>query len=159
MKTIEAVNVYNLLKIGKFSSMDGRSQISFLRVMKTLRPVAESYAKDIEEAREKMKGDDFEVFQERMEKWLQREKFLMDKAKKENVEYDSLLTEEEVKEVKELNDIDRLYTKKFMDYKKELDESEVGMELQKVEETAFEKFIEANDFEAEKKLLLQEVLC
>ena len=60
MKTIEAVELFTVLKDLKLSGMDTSDRLKVIRNLRALREVADKYSADIDLAKERLKPDDYD---------------------------------------------------------------------------------------------------
>ena len=60
MKTIEAVELFTVLKDLKLSGMDTSDRLKVIRNLRALREVADKYSVDMDLAKERLKPDDYD---------------------------------------------------------------------------------------------------
>ena len=60
MKTIEAVELFTVLKDLKLSGMDTSDRLKVIRNLRALRGVADKYSADMDLAKERLKPDDYD---------------------------------------------------------------------------------------------------
>lgn len=60
MKTIEAVELFTVLKDLKLSGMDTSDRLKVIRNLRALREVADKYSADMDLAKERLKPDDYD---------------------------------------------------------------------------------------------------
>lgn len=147
IKTIEAVNAYNTLKELKLNSMNDESMMNVWKSMKALRPVADTYNKDVEEAQTTLKDDKLEEMQKKLQQARENER----KAKTEDYQY----TEEDITLLNEVNDFFTAYKKKTEKYFQDLAEAEVEVEIEGIETSELLKALKTceKNFESMETLL------
>ena len=137
IKTIEAVKAYNTLKELKTSSMSDETMMNVWKDMKALRPVAETYNKDVEEAQNTLKDDKMEEMQGKLQKAQENER----KAKSEDYQY----TDEDITLLNEVNEYFTAYRQKTEKYFQELADTEVEVEIVEVEDTELLKALKSGE--------------
>lgn len=137
IKTIDAVNAYEALKSLKLSTIDDDMMINIWRNIKTLRKISEEYRKDIEDSRNVINDDEFNIMQQRLHSARIREE------KMKNGEY--TLTDDDRKDVNEINEYFAKYSAKIEKFNKEIDDKEVNLDIIKITDSDFLKILKAND--------------
>lgn len=137
IKTIDAVNAYEALKSLKLSTIDDDMMINIWRNIKTLRKIFEEYRKDIEDSRNVINDDEFNIMQQRLHSARIREE------KMKNGEY--TLTDDDRKDVNEINEYFAKYSAKIEKFNKEIDDKEVNLDIIKIMDSDFLKILKAND--------------
>lgn len=137
IKTIDAVNAYEALKNLKLSTIDDDMMINIWRNIKTLRKISEEYRKDIEDSRNVINDDEFNIMQQRLHSARIREE------KMKNGEY--TLTDDDRKDVNEINEYFAKYSAKIEKFNKEIDDKEVNLDIIKIMDSDFLKILKAND--------------
>lgn len=142
LKTSEIVSVYAILKDAKLTKMESTDKFKVLKVMRVMQPIA----------------DEWDSFIANVDKKLQKENHdeIIEKAKKWNSEGENttLTNEEKIEINKYLFEFEQ---EKKSCLKDEL-EKEVELSFDKINESAFEKLIDSNDWEVIKMLALESVI-
>ena len=146
VKTIKAVEAYRALKTLKVSSMSDEAMLAVWKNLKALRPVSETYDKDIEEVRATLQDEEFEKMQQRVKEAQEVERKVKEEARE--------LTEAEKQEIAEINAWFAVWNKKGEEYLKELAEKEVKVDVAEFEAEELLKAFKASDktFEEVEKL-------
>ena len=146
VKTIKAVEAYRALKTLKVSSMSDEAMLAVWKNLKALRPVSETYDKDIEEVRATLQDEEFEKMQQRVKEAQEFERKVKEEARE--------LTEAEKREIAEINAWFVAWNKKGEEYLKELAEKEVKVDVAEFEAEELLKAFKAFDktFEEVEKL-------
>ena len=146
VKTIKAVEAYRALKTLKVGGMSDDAMLAVWKNLKALRPVSETYDKDIEEVRVTLQDEEFEKMQQRVKEAQELER----KVKEE----DRDMTEPEKQEIAEINTWFAAWNKKGEEYLKELAEKEVKVDVVEFEAEELLKAFKASDktFEEVEKL-------
>lgn len=146
VKTIKAVEAYRALKALKVGGMSDEAMLAVWKNLKALRPVSETYDKDIEEVRATLQDEEFEKMQQRVKEAQELER----KVKEE----DRDMTEAEKREIAEINAWFAAWNKKGEEYFKELAEKEVKVDVVEFEAEELLKAFKASDktFEEVEKL-------
>ena len=121
VKTIKAVEAYRALKVLKVSGMSDEAMLAVWKNLKALRPVSETYDKDIEEERATLQDEEFEKMQQRVKEAQELER----RAKEEGRD----MTEAEKREIAEINTWFAAWNKKGEEYLKSLAEKEVEVDI------------------------------
>lgn len=142
LKTSEIVSVYAILKDAKLTKMESNDKFKVLKAMRVMQPIA----------------DEWDSFIANVDKKLQKENHeeIIEKAKKWNSEGENttLTNEEKIEINKYLFEFEQ---EKKSCLKDEL-EKEVELSFDKINESAFEKLIDSNDWEVIKMLALESVI-
>ena len=146
VKTIKAVEAYRALKTLKVSSMSDDAMLAVWKNLKALRPVSETYDKDIEEVRTTLQDKEFEKMQQRVKEAQEVER----KVKEE----DRDMTEAEKREISEINAWFAAWNKKGEEYLKSLAEKEVEVKIDLLDTAELLKAFKGSDrtFEDAEKL-------
>lgn len=131
MKTIEAVTAYKIMQETKPHAMSGEEQMKYIRIMRVLRPISEEYTKNVEEGTKTLQDDKFEEM---------REKSIKHTEALQNKTNDGLLS---FSELKELNEYSEKYQKSVNGLIKELNDTEINLEIERLSEESFGKLIES----------------
>ena len=146
IKTIKAVEAYRTLKMLKVGSMSDEAMLAVWKNLKALRPISETYDKDIEEVRATLQDDEFEKMQQRV-----REAQEVERRAKEEVRD---MTDAEKHEIAEINAWFAAWNKKGQEYLKELSEKEVKVDIVEIDVEELLKAFKMSDhtFEVVEKL-------
>lgn len=146
VKTIKAVEAYRTLKMLKVAGMSDEAMLAVWKNLKALRPISETYDKDIEELRATLQDEDFEKMQQRVKDAQEVER----RAKEEVRD----MTDAEKCEIAEINAWFAAWNKKGQEYFKELAEKEVKVDIDSLDATELLKAFKGSDrtFEDAEKL-------
>ena len=146
VKTIKAVEAYRALKVLKVSGMSDEAMLAVWKNLKALRPVSETYDKDIEEVRATLQDAEFEKMQQRVKDAQEVERKVKEDARE--------LTESEKREIAEINGWFAAWNKKGQEYFKELAEKEVKVDIVEIDVEELLKAFKLSDktFEEVEKL-------
>lgn len=121
IETIKAVEAYRALKTLKVAGMSDEAMLAVWKNLKALRPISETYDKDIEEVRATLQDVEFEKMQQRVKDAQEVER----RAKEEVRD----MTEAEKREIAEINTWFAAWNKKGEEYFKSLAEKEVEVKI------------------------------
>ena len=146
VKTIKAVEAYRALKTLKVGGMSDDAMLAVWKNLKALRPVSETYDKDIEDVRATLQDEEFEKMQQRVKEAQEVER----KVKEE----DRDMTEAEKREISEINAWFAAWNKKGEEYLKSLAEKEVEVKIDLLDAAELLKAFKGSDrtFEDAEKL-------
>lgn len=146
VETIKAVEAYRALKALKVGSMSDEAMLAVWKNLKALRPISETYDKDIEEVRATLQDEDFEKMQQRVKDAQEVERKVKGEARE--------LTEAEKREIAEINAWFAAWNKKGEEYLKELSEKEVKVDIVEIDVEELLKAFKMSDhtFEEVEKL-------
>lgn len=146
VKTIKAVEAYRALKTLKVAGMSDEAMLAVWKNLKALRPISETYDKDIEEVRATLQDEEFEKMQQRVKEAQELERKVKEEARDMN--------EAEKREIVEINTWFAAWNKKGEEYLKELAEKEVKVDVVEFEAEELLKAFKASDktFEEVEKL-------
>lgn len=146
VKTIKAVEAYRALKALKVSSMSDEAMLAVWKNLKALRPVSETYDKDIEEVRATLQDEEFEKMQHRVKEAQEVERKVKEEARE--------LTDAEKQEISEINTWFAAWNKKGEEYLKSLAEKEVEVKIDPLDAAELLKAYKGSDrtFEDAEKL-------
>lgn len=142
LKVKDIVNVYTILKDAKLTKMDSMDKFKLIKMMRAMKPTAEEWDSFLSTVDEKLKKENHDDFIEKARKWQQEgEK--------------TTLTEEEKLEVNTY----------FIEYQREKNEcikdeleKTVSLEFEKLQQGAFEKLIDSNDWDVKNIMELEHIL-
>lgn len=146
VKTIKAVEAYRTLKMLKVAGMSDEAMLAVWKNLKALRPISETYDKDIEEVRATLQDVEFENMQQRVKEAQEVERKVKEDARE--------LTEAEKQEIAEINAWFAAWNKKGQEYFKELAEKEVKVDIVEIDVEELLKAFKLSDktFEEVEKL-------
>lgn len=124
MKIKEAVSLYKILGEAKVSSLDELEIIKIIKIRRTLRIYVEQYEAFFKDAKEKLKPDNFDDFQNKAQKW-------------------NTLSDEEKFEI---NKMVREYDAKVNFAVKEESEKLIDITIDKLNEDSIVKLLKQNDW-------------
>ena len=135
MKTSAVIEVYKALKEAKLTKMESKEKFQVIKIMRSIKPVAEEWDAFMATVDEKLKGENHEAIVAMIQQW-QREGD------------NTTLTMEERKKINE-------YIAKFNTERNEL----INAELAKEVEVSFERFVDSNDMDVNVLTMLSENIC
>ena len=146
IETIKAVEAYRALKTLKVAGMSDEAMLAVWKNLKALRPISETYDKDIEEVRATLQDAEFENMQQRVKEAQEVERKVKEEARE--------LTEAEKHEIAEINAWFAAWNKKGQEYCKELAEKEVKVDIVEIDVEELLKAFKLSDktFEEVEKL-------
>lgn len=146
VKTIKAVEAYRTLKMLKVADMSDEAMLAVWKNLKALRPVSETYDKDIEEVRATLQDDEFKKMQQRVREAQEVERRAKEEARD--------MTDAEKREIAEINGWFAAWNKKGQEYFKELAEKEVKVDIVEIDVEELLKAFKMSDhtFEEVEKL-------
>ena len=146
VETIKAVEAYRTLKMLKVAGMSDEAMLAVWKNLKALRPISETYDKDIEEVRVTLQDEEFEKMQQRVKEAQEVERKVKEDARE--------LTESEKREIAEINKWFAAWNKKGQEYFKELAEKEVKVDIVEIDVEELLKAFKMSDktFEEVEKL-------
>lgn len=124
IKTITAVNAYNILKTIKVASLSDSSAISVWKTIRQLRPIADDYEVQKDQVVKSMEDGEFEKMSERLTNAKTREQKVL------NGEYK--LTKKEEKDVEEINKYFNSFNSKLTKYFNELENKMIDIDVVKI---------------------------
>ena len=146
VKTIKAVEAYRALKMLKVAGMSDEAMLAVWKNLKALRPVSETYDKDIEEVRATLQDEEFEKMQQRVKEAQELERKVKEEVRD--------MTEAEKREIAEINAWFAAWNKKGKEYFKELAEKEVEVDIDSLDAAELLKAFKGSErtFEDAEKL-------
>ena len=142
MKTRQVVEVVRVLGDAKISRMEDKDKFLVIRAMRQLKPVSSSHEEFVKDAREKLKGDDFEELRKKAEQW---------QAEGEE-------TALSIAERQHINAYFTGYTDRVNACVREEEEKDNEFAYERLSEEASRKLIASNDFDIKTIMSLQEAL-
>ena len=146
VETIKAVETYRALKALKVGSMSDEAMLAVWKNLKALRPISETYDKDIDEVRATLQDGEFEKMQQRVREAQEVERRAKEEARD--------MTDAEKREIAEINEWFAAWNKKGQEYFKELAEKEVKVDIVEIDVEELLKAFKMSDhtFEEVEKL-------
>ena len=146
IKTIQAVNAYNVIKDLKVSNLNEDDIISLWSDLKLFRPIADEYNKTVEDTKKTLQDDKYNEM-------VQRVKVAQERESKVNTE-GYVMTEDDIKDTKEINEYFAEFNKKGNDYFKNLEDAEIDLDIKTISNEELIKVMKEtnNGFETMLKL-------
>lgn len=146
VKTIKAVEAYRALKTLKVGGLSDEAMLAVWKNLKALRPISETYDKDIEEVRATLQDEEFEKMQQRVKEAQELERKVKEEVRD--------MTEAEKREIAEINTWFAAWNKKGEEYFKSLAEKEVEVKIDPLDAAELLKAYKGSDrtFEDAEKL-------
>lgn len=142
LKTQDVVSTFNLLSNGKLTKMESSDKFKVLKMMRVMQPIADEWESFMKHVDEKLKKDNHDEIVEKVKQWQQEGE-------------NTTLTEAERIEI----------NKYFAEYQQEKNDcindelkKVVSLSFDKINESAFEKLVDSNDWEVIKILELEKVI-
>ena len=136
IKAVLAVNAYGVIKGLKLTDISDENLTKIWKDLKALRPIAESYQKDVDAAKKTLEDDTYKEMQQRAQKCVEIEK------KVEKGEYEK--TDADRAEEAEVNKYFIAVNEKGRKYFDDLANKEVDVEIEKVPEQDLLKVLQTN---------------
>lgn len=143
LKVSDVVNIYKPLNTSKLTKMESADKFKVLKAMRAMKPIADEWDSFITTIDSKLQGENHEDIIEKVKKW---------ESEGEN----TTLT---LKERSEINKYLMKLNKEKNECTKDELNKEVEIEFEKLNKSAFEKFIESNDLEVNAMLAIEAFLC
>lgn len=137
IKTITAVNAYNILKAIKVASLSDSSAISIWKTIRQLRPIADDYEVQKDQVVKSMKDGEFEKMSERLTNAKTREQKVL------NGEYK--LTKKDEKDVDEINKYFNSFNSKLNKYFNELENKMIDIDVVKIPSDEIIRVLKGDD--------------
>ena len=146
VKTIKAVEAYRTLKMLKVAGMSDEAMLAVWKNLKALRPISETYDKDIEEVRATLQDVEFEKMQQRVREAQEVERRAKEEARD--------MTDAEKREIAEINSWFAAWNKKGQEYFNDLAEKDVKVDIVEIDVEELLKAFKLSDktFEEVEKL-------
>ena len=136
MKTIEITNIFAVLNEAKLTKMEDADKFKVIKALRAIKPIAKGYEDFVEDAKNKLKGEDFDNMSEKAQAWNK------DNQGKKVGE----LAQEEIDNLNVINTYFAEYNKRVETCLKEEAEKEVELTFDKLSEEAFGKLVASNDW-------------
>lgn len=150
MKTEDVLKAYNVISTAKYSKLDDADKIKVWKIARSLKPVAEKFREDSEDAQQKMKPS--EDFDEQLMKAQEYEREIR------KPDCDSTKLPIGAAQYQEFLDEFKAYQKLVNDTIKDLAEKEVEVEFETLSEDAFGKLMASNDWTLEQVVVLDGIV-
>ena len=137
IKTITAVNAYNILKAIKVASLSDSSAISIWKTIRQLRPIADDYEVQKDQVVKSMEDGEFEKMSERLTNAKTREQKVL------NGEYK--LTKKDEKDVEEINKYFNSFNSKLTKYFNELENKMIDIDVVKIPSDEIIRVLKGDD--------------
>ena len=137
IKTITAVNAYNILTTIKVASLSDSSAISVWKTIRQLRPIADDYEVQKDQVVKSMKDGEFEKMSERLTNAKTREQKVL------NGEYK--LTKKDEKDVEEINKYFNSFNSKLNKYFNELENKMIDIDVVKIPSDEIIRVLKGDD--------------
>ena len=142
MKTQKISEAYRTINAAKLTKMEDKEKFIVIKAMRVLKPISASFEEFINDAREKLKGEQFDNMQQKARQW------------QEEGEKTSLTPDER----KQVNTYFNEYTQRVNECVREEADKEHELPYDRLSEEAFGRFIASNDYDVATIMELQEVL-
>lgn len=149
MKTIEITNIYAVLNEAKLTKMEDADKFKVIKALRAIKPIAKGYEDFVEDAKNKLKGEDYDKMSEKAQAWNK------DNQGKKVGE----LTQEEIDNLNTINTYFAEYNKRVENCLKEEAEKEVELTFDKLNEDAFGKLVASNDWTCGQIMALSDVIA
>ena len=150
MKKSELLQVWPLLKDGKFGKVSGEGKIKYVKMLATLSPVVKEFESYRETVVEKLMSQ-YDGFKEKLADAQAYEAFIKDSNQEP-----PKMTEDEYKAFLK---IVQEYNKSVVDALNEEGSKDVDVKFEKLTPTEFGCFCDSNDFTGEQALMLADIMC
>jgi hypothetical protein len=151
MKTEDVLKAYNVLSTAKYGKLDDADKIKVWKIARSLKPVAEKFREDSEDAQQKMKPND--DFDEQLMKAQEYEREIR------KPDCDASKLPMGAAQYQEFVDEFKAYQKLVNDTIKDFAEKEVEVSFDPISEDAFGKLMASNDWTLEQVATLGEIIC
>lgn len=151
MKTEDVLKAYQVISTAKYSKLDDADKIKVWKIARSLKPVAEKFREDSEDAQQKMKPND--DFDEQLMKAQEYEREIR------KPDCDASKLPMGAAQYHEFVDEFKAYQKLVNDTIKDFAEKEVEVSFDPISEDAFGKLMASNDWTLEQVATLGEIIC
>lgn len=142
LKIEKIVSVYTILKDAKLTKMESADKFKVIKAIRPMQPIAEEWNNFISNVDKKLQKENHDEIIEKAQKW-QREGEETTLSQEEKIEVNKYLLEYQKEKEACIND--------------EL-EKEEELSFDKINDSAFEKLIDSNDWKVTEILLLESVI-
>ena len=150
MKTEDVLKAYNVISTAKYSKLDDADKIKVWKIARALKPVAEKFREDSEDAQQKMKPND--DFDEQLMKAQEYEREIR------KPDCDPTKLPIGAAQYQEFVDEFKTYQKLVNDTIKDFAEKEVEVSFEPISEDAFGKLMASNDWTLEQVVVLDGIV-
>ena len=151
MKTEDVLKAYQVISTAKYGKLDDADKIKVWKIARSLKPVAEKFREDSEDAQEKMKP--MEDFDQQLMKAQEYEREI------HKPDCDASKLPMGAAQYQEFVDEFKAYQKLVNDTIKDFAEKEVEVSFDPISEDAFGKLMASNDWTLEQVATLGEIIC
>jgi hypothetical protein len=151
MKTEDVLKAYNVISTAKYSKLDDADKIKVWKIARAMKPIAEKFREDSEDAQQKMKPND--DFDEQLMKAQEYEREIR------KPDCDASKLPMGAAQYQEFVDEFKAYQKLVNDTIKDFAEKEVEVSFDPISEDAFGKLMASNDWTLEQVATLGEIIC
>lgn len=151
MKTEDVLKAYQVISTAKYSKLDDADKIKVWKIARAMKPIAEKFREDSEDAQEKMKPT--EDFDQQLMKAQEYEREIR------KPDYDASKLPMGAAQYQEFVDEFKAYQKLVNDTIKDFAEKEVEVSFDPISEDAFGKLMASNDWTLEQVATLGEIIC
>ena len=151
MKTEDVLKAYQVISTAKYSKLDDADKIKVWKIARSLKPVAEKFREDSEDAQQKMKPND--DFDEQLMKAQEYEREIR------KPDCDASKLPMGAAQYQEFVDEFKAYQKLVNNAIKDFAEKEVEVSFDPISEDAFGKLMASNDWTLEQVATLGEIIC
>lgn len=142
MKTKQIIEAYATLKSAKLTQMSSEDKFKVIKIMRVLRPIATEWDEFVQTIDEKCKGENHDEIIKDAQQW-------QTEGEKTSIPLTRRI---------EINNYLNKYNKERQRMIEEEQNKEVAVTFDKLSEKAFEKFIESNDFDIEKSMIIYDCI-
>lgn len=143
MKTNNVVSVFNLLNSAKINEVSTSGKIKIIKAVRVLKPIATGFDELLNDAREKLQGENHEEMTEKAIRW-QQEGDKVDLTDEEKIAVNMYFQE---------------YGNRIDECVKEEAEREHELDFPKLTEEEFEGLISSNDWDVKTIMDIQDAIC
>ena len=151
MKTEDVLKAYQVISTAKYSKLDDADKIKVWKIARAMKPIAEKFREDSEDAQEKMKPT--EDFDQQLMKAQEYEREIR------KTDFDATKLPMGASEYGKFVEEFKAYQKLVNETIKEFAEKEVTVEFEPLTEDAFGKLMASNDWTLEQVATLGEMIC
>lgn len=143
MKTNSIVTVFNLLNSAKINEVATSGKIKVIKAVREMKPIATSFDELLNDAREKLKGDNHDEMAEKASRW-QQQGDEVDLTDEEKIAINTYFME---------------YGNRIDECVKEEAEREHILSFTRLTEEEFEGLISSNDWDVKTIMDIEEIMC
>lgn len=151
MKTEDVLKAYQVISTAKYGKLDDADKIKVWKIARAMKPIAEKFREDSEDAQEKMKPT--EDFDQQLMKAQEYEREI------HKTDFDAMKLPMGAAEYGKFVEEFKAYQKLVNETIKEFAEKEVTVEFEQLTEDAFGKLMASNDWTLEQVATLGEIIC